>query len=138
MPCFFLLNSLYKHLILLVIVRVLKVRIVLQKFQGVFFSLFGFAKIVFYRIYLKFSLLYLKAIQARPTYSIIYWQIILSNLQGTEAPMSKSNFNKDTWAATLLESRFCVRCSPVSLVRVSGAPYHEMVSEGLLSTPHGL
>ena len=41
-------------------------------------------------------------------------------------------------SSTLLESWFCVRCSSVSLLLVFGAPYHEMVCEGLLSIHHWL
>ena len=35
-------------------------------------------------------------------------------------------------AAALLESRFYLRCSPISLLRILGAPYHGMVSKELL------
>ena len=37
-----------------------------------------------------------------------------------------------------MESYFCVRCSPVSLLCVFGASYHEMVSERLLLIHHRL
>ena len=47
-------------------------------------------------------------------------------------------FQQKCIAAALLESCFCVRCSPVDLLRVFGAPYYGMASEGLLSLHHRL
>ena len=67
----------------------------------------------------------------------MFWGICSESTGGgsTHAVVS---FQQRCIAAALLESCLCVRCSPVDLLHVFGAPYYGMASEGLLSLHHRL
>ena len=63
---------------------------------------------------------------------------ICSESTGGEDASAVVWFQQKCIVAALLESCFCVECSPVDLLHVFGAPYYGMVSEGLFSLHHRL